>query len=129
MKFVSLEQKKRFSDIRDIMPEQYQNDKERLVVAFLMAGNEDLHEKIKPYMNWYEFDYEKMFAEVDFSAGLHTLAKLSVVLYNSGVILEFSEFKHLDEANFELAMMAISYRYGNEKNSSYKEKSERIYMD
>lgn len=130
MKFLSREHELRFLKIKEQIPEQFYNDRERLSVAFLMAGNQELHKKIEPYIDWTEgFYFDEMFEKEDLSTGLEVLAKLAVVLYNSGVSLEFKDiYYYLDETNLKLALNAADYRYNRTPEGFYELNDTNSYM-
>lgn len=91
-------------------------DIERLAMFWILAGNDDLYEKIDFI---YDFDNNMIKPEclesgkVDFCSGSRTLIKLAFNLYNSfpsdSVI---DTFNVLDDYNFNLAIKAIQIRFG-----------------
>lgn len=121
MKFLNKEHEVRFLKIKEQMPEQFYNDRERLTLVYLMAGNQELQRKIERYLDWKGgFSFNEMFEKEDFSAGIKVLAKLAVVLYNDGVSLEFKElYCYLDKMNLQLALNAADYRYNRTQVGIY----------
>ena len=130
MDFLNLGHEMKFLEIKRTIPEIFLKDRERLSVAYLMAGNEELHSKIEPYINWEEgFYFNEMFEKEDLSSGIKVLAKLAVVLYNNGISLEFIElYRHLDDTNLELALNAANYRYNNTQTDLYQPKDTNSYL-
>ncbi|WP_110925908.1 hypothetical protein [Bacillus massiliglaciei] len=117
MKFISFEQQKRFSLIKNQIPSNLSGDRELISIAYIMASSKELEQKMIPYVNWVNgFDYEKMFQSETFSNAEKVLAKLAVALYDNGVDLQFHEvFTKLDQYQKEMALHIANYRY-NRKN-------------
>lgn len=130
MKFLNYEHELQFSRLKEEMPERFYNDRERLAVVFLMAGNKELERKMKPYIDWEEgFFFDEMFENEDFSSGLKVLAKLAVILFNNGVSLEFHEFfTRLDETNLQLGLSAANYRYDISPKGIYEQTDTNSYL-
>jgi hypothetical protein len=111
--FLNHEHEKEFFSIREEAAELYRNDKEYMSVAFLMAGNEELKEKMKPYFDMQDgfLDSKAMFEKEDFSTSLQVMAKLAVHLFNNNeTVNPLDLIGYLDEFNFELALQAIKCR-------------------
>lgn len=128
--FLSAEHETRFRQLRQQMSSDYfRNNKEYLSVAFLMAGNEELHRKVSPYFDTTEggLDSEEMFKNEDFSSGLKTLAKLAVNLFNNNEsVTPLDLIGYLDDPLLELAINAILFRrYGI--SSGYDTQEEQIF--
>lgn len=128
--FLSSEHETRFRQLRQQMSSDYfRNSKEYLSVAFLMAGNEELHRKVSPYFDTNEggLDSEEMFKNEDFSSGLRTLAKLAVNLFNNNEsVTPLDLISYLDDNLLELAINAILLRrYGI--SSGYDAPEERLF--
>lgn len=130
MEFLNYEHELRFLKIKESMPEKFYKDRERLAIVFLMAGNQELQDKMEPYIDWEEgFYFDEMFKKEDFSSGLKVLAKLAVVLYNSGIPLEFQDlYEKLDETNLKLAFYAANYRYDRNPKGIYEIKDTNSYL-
>jgi hypothetical protein len=123
--FLNHEHEKEFFSIREEAAEWYRNDKEYMSVAFLMAGNEELKQKIKPYFDMDEgfFESEAMFEKENFSPSLYVMAKLAVHLFNNNETVDpLDLIVCLDEDNFKLALQALKFRkYGLDQGYTPKD--------
>lgn len=130
MDFLNNDHEERFFKIKESMPVKFYTDRERLAVIYLMAGNQELCDKIAPYINWEEGFYsDEMFEKEDFSTGLKVMAKLAVVLYNNGLSLDFQDlYVHLDETNLQLALNAANYRYNRNPKGIYEVDDTNSYL-
>lgn len=111
--FLSDTHYRRFEKIRSKMAKRYQNDKEYLSVAYVMAGNAELEKKISPYFDTQEgyLDASALFEEQDLTHGLSVLVSLAVNLFNYGLeVSPINLVNKLDEDNFFLAVNAIKLR-------------------
>jgi DNA polymerase III delta subunit len=131
LQFLNQDHEANFSKFRvEKMGDRFRSNKEYLAVVYLMTGNEELYQKIKPYFNAKSggFDSTKMFDEQDFSSGLIVLAKLAVHLFNSHEKVEpIDLILSVDENGFNLALNAfILRRYG--LSIAYGTPEEKFYM-
>lgn len=119
---------KRFWEIKEDIPGDLKGDRELLSVAYIMASNKELENKMAPYIDWINgFDYEKMFEEEKFSPSEKILAQVAVSLYDNGVDLQFNDvFSMLDPTEKELALNAANYRY--DKKGIYESEGENFYI-
>ena len=92
-----------------------QNDKERMALFYILAGNEDLYSKINSVYdfdnNWINLD---CFEHADFSSSSKALVRLGFNLYNSykdEYTSPIDVLCDLDEKNFKLAINAIQLRF------------------
>lgn len=111
--FLNNEHRENFDVFRSSMAKRYQNNKEYLVVVYIMAGNNELQLKMAPYFDTQEgsLDSEALFQEEDLSQGLATLAKLAVNLFNYSLSVEPIDLvSDLDGDNFFLAINVIQLR-------------------
>ncbi|MFD2512101.1 DUF6075 family protein [Halalkalibacter alkalisediminis] len=123
--FLNHEHEKEFFSIREEAAGKYKNNKEYMSVAFLMAGNEELKQKMKPYFDMDEgfFKSALMFEKEDFSTSLQVMAKLAVHLFNNNETVDpLDLIGYLDEDNFELALQVIKFRkYGLDQGYTAKD--------
>lgn len=131
MNFLNKEHELKFLEMKQNLPERFLQDRERLAVIFLMAGNNELCSKLEPYIDWNEgFFFDEMFEKEDFSSGIRVLAKLAVVLYNNGTSLEFIDlYRYLDQTNLKLALNAANYRYNSKLSETYESRDTNSYLN
>ncbi|MDP4084745.1 MAG: DUF6075 family protein [Bacillota bacterium] len=129
--FLSNEHEKLFYKMRQqIKNESYRKGKEYLSVVFLIAGNDELNQKVSPYFDTTVgmFDSEAMFKNESFSHGLSVLARLAVNLFNDNEkVTPLELIGVLDDEKFNLALNAIILRK-NGISSSYECSDEKLYM-
>lgn len=111
MKFIDGEHQQNFFTLCNEFLGIEEDDKERLVVLYIMAGNSELEKKMKPYFFDETFSFEEMFREKEFSFGIKVLAELAVSLYNFGTCCDTSNFSQLSNRNIQLALNALEYRF------------------
>ncbi len=113
MKFVSVEQQKRFLEIKEQMPFNLKGNDKLLSLAYIMSSSNELKTKLQPYIQWDKgYDYEKMIREIPFSKEELVLVKASVTFFDNGVILQFSEvFTELEQTEREIVLNAADIRY------------------
>jgi hypothetical protein len=102
------------------MGEHLRDNKEYLAIVYLMTGNEELHQKMKPYFNAKSggFNSTKMFDEQDFSESLLVLAKLAAHLFNSNEIVQpLDIILRVDEEGFKLALNSLILRRSGISNT------------
>lgn len=130
MIFVNYNHQQNFNVLIEGVPSHVRNSKEKMVLIYLIAGNEELKEKLTPYIDWsVGVDFQAFFSNEDLSSGLFILAKLAWVLYNNGSSLNFSEvFVKLDTQNLELAINAARYRYSKNGDNHYQINDTNSYL-
>lgn len=92
----------------------HKEDVERKALFYILAGNDDLYNKID-----YIYDFEEHgitpkcleSEEVDFCSSSRKLIKLAFNLYNSFPADVIDTFYLLDEKNFNLALNALKLRF------------------
>lgn len=127
--FLNLEHQATFQELRSNMEEEFRFNKERLAAAFIMAGDEEVYQKMTPYFNEKTgtFSSEEMLQEQAFSSHTHVLAKLAVhLLHDHEPVVPLDLINHLDEPSFQLAMNAIILRRTG-LSSDYERSEEKIY--
>jgi hypothetical protein len=116
MDFLNNIHEKNYNRLIKEYPNIRKADKNSTTVLYLMAGNEELERKVKPYFKGDTFHFPEMFQTEDFPNGLYVLASLTVALYNGNKQCDVYDFSSLDSENLELALNAIKYRFTPQKN-------------
>lgn len=84
-------------------------------LSYLLAGNEELLQKVLPYLEQNKFDYEAMFKEQNFTPEIELLAKLAVLIYNGEEDFKFSDlYRTLNGDNLKLANMTALIFFASE---------------
>lgn len=129
LEFLNNEHKAKFQEVRMEMADIDRFNKEFLAAAFIILGDAELEEKMKPYLDPDDglLDSVAVFEQQDFSNEGLILAKLAAHLFdNSEQVLPLDLVK-LEGEKLKLAMEAIMLRrYGI--STEYEVPGERLIM-
>ena len=128
--FLSHEHESRFLELRQkIVGLKKLEDKQVVALAFLLSANEDIEQKIFPYLKLNKFHYEEMFKEQDFTGETELLAKLAVLIYNGEEDFSFSAlYRTLSNVNLQLALNSAFLLYRSEPSTTYQTTDTNSYI-
>lgn len=117
MNFLSKEHENQYLNLLQ-KDKTHPSDVERLALFYIIAGNADLHMKVKYIYNFVEHQIEPdclYDSGVDFCSSSRSLAKLAYNLYNGYQNNDLSPvdlLSGLDSENFYLASESMAIRFG-----------------
>jgi hypothetical protein len=115
MFFTSETHRQRFTQVMEQIGKVYDGklDPEYGAAIYVLTATGGTWDKAGSYVDRDGIDFETMLEEVHFSSGYRTLILLAGNLFNGNQHLDPLEFMRLDEANFKVAVTALTLRrYG-----------------